>query len=99
MNPQPSDPTKAPRSAAPSLAVSSLQVIVRFGLRVLILAISATFAASGFARGFASLLVLGAAYCGCVAAFRREPPFGPLLTHWDEAAGYALIAGLSLALA
>ena len=27
-----------------------------------------------------------------VAAFRREAPFGPALTHFDEAAAYALIA-------
>jgi hypothetical protein len=30
---------------------------------------------------------------------RREPIFGPLLTHWDEAVAFAAIAVVAIALA
>jgi hypothetical protein len=32
------------------------------------------------------------------ASIRREPVFGPVLTHWDEAAAYAVMAHLAPAL-
>ena len=34
-------------------------------------------------------------YCIFVAAIRREEPFAPALTHFDEAAAYAVIARLA----
>jgi hypothetical protein len=39
--------------------------------------------------------VWAAFYCIFAAAVRREQPFGPALTHFDEAAAYAVIAGLA----
>jgi hypothetical protein len=41
---------------------------------------------------------LSAIFCVIVGAMRREAMFGPVLTHWDEAAAYAVIGRLSSAL-
>jgi hypothetical protein len=42
---------------------------------------------------------LSAIFCAVVGAMRREAMFGPVLTHWDEAAAYAVIGLLVSALA
>ena len=39
---------------------------------------------------FAALLALSAVFCIVAGAMRREVIFGPALTHWDEAAVYAI---------
>jgi hypothetical protein len=39
-----------------------------------------------------ALLLLAAIFCATIAAARREPLLAPMLTHWDEAAVYAVIA-------
>jgi hypothetical protein len=74
--------------------ITSLQVLGRFFWRVVILFILAAAGRHGFEKTFASLLMLAAIYCGFTAAFRREPLFGPSLTHFDEAAAFAVIAYL-----
>jgi len=50
-------------------------------------------------NGAAGLLALSAIFCVVVASIRREPVFGPVLTHWDEAAAYAVMGHLAPALA
>lgn len=75
--------------------VGSAQVIIRFLLRMVILCVFAALGRQGFGKTFASLLVLSALYCVFTAAIRREAPFAPMLTHFDEAAAYAALAILA----
>jgi hypothetical protein len=82
-----------PRPAGP-LQLSSAQVLIRFGLRAVLLAAFASVGSQGFAKTLMSLLVLSAIFCAIVATMRRELLLGPVLTHWDEAAAYAGFAGL-----
>ena len=73
---------------------TSVQVLVRFGLRFVILASFAAFSAHGFGRSLASILALAAVFCAVTAVLRREPLLGSVLTHWDEAAADALVSHL-----
>ena len=73
----------------------SAQALTRFFLRLLILSIFAALGSQGFGKTLESLLVFAVFYCIFVAAIRREEPFTPMLTHFDEAAAYALIARLA----
>jgi hypothetical protein len=69
------------------------QPLTRFFLRLVIFSIFAAFGSQAF--GKTHLLVWAVFYCIFAAAVRREQPFGPALTHFDEAAAYAVIAGLA----
>ena len=71
------------------------QPLTRFFLRLVILSIFAVLGSQGFGKTLESLLVLAVFYCVFIAAIRREEPFGPVLTHFDEAAAYAVIARLA----
>ena len=73
----------------------SAQALTRFFLRLLILSIFAALGSQGFGKTLESLLVLAVFYCIFVAAIRREEPFAPVLTYFDEAAAYAVIARLA----
>jgi hypothetical protein len=73
----------------------SAQALTRFFLRLVILSIFAALGSQGFGKTLESLLVLAVFYCIFVAAIRREEPFAPVLTHFDEAVAYALIARLA----
>jgi hypothetical protein len=73
----------------------SAQALTRFFLRLVILSIFAVLGSQGFGKTLESLLVLAVFYCVFVAAIRREEPFGPVLTHFDEGAAYAVIACLA----
>jgi hypothetical protein len=75
--------------------VGSVQVIIRFLLRMVILCVFAALGRQGFGKTLASLLVLSALYCVFTAAIRRETPLAPVLTHFDEAAAYAALAILA----
>jgi len=74
--------------------LSSSQVLLRFALRLALLSTFATFGAQGFGTTFATLLALSAIFCAVVGVVRCEATFGPVLTHWDEAAAYAVIGRL-----
>jgi hypothetical protein len=73
----------------------SAQALTRFFLRLVILSIFAALGSQGFGKTLESLLVWAVFYCIFAAAVRREKPFGPVLTHFDEAAAYAVIARLA----
>ena len=73
----------------------SAQALTRFFLRLVILSIVAVLSSQGFGKTLGSLLVLAVFYCVVIAAIRREEPFGPALTHFDEAAAYVVIARLA----
>ena len=83
-----------PRPAGP-LQLRSAQVLVRFGIRTVLLITFASFGSQGFGKTLTTLLALSAIFCAMIATIRREPLLGSVLTHWDEAAAYAVIAGLA----
>jgi hypothetical protein len=72
----------------------STQVLIRFGLRMTILVIFATFGSIGFARSLAALLWMSTILSAVIGAMRREPPFDAVLNHWDETAAYAALCCL-----
>jgi hypothetical protein len=97
MRPQPPEESNTPASeeARPKTTrrqISSAAVVLRFGVRMLILVAFASIGTIGFAKTLESLLAMAAIYCTGVAPLRREAPLGPVLTHYDEAAAYALCA-------
>lgn len=69
----------------------SIQVLVRFCLRIIILSVFATLGSIGFGKSFAALLGLSTILCLVGGMLRRELPFGSTLTHWDEGATYAAL--------
>jgi hypothetical protein len=77
----------------------STQVVARFVLRLIILAVFATFGSFGFARGLAALLAMSIVFSVVVAVIKRERPLDGILNHWDEAlacaALYCLVHALS----
>jgi hypothetical protein len=79
--------------------LNSRQVLVRAAFRLVILTAFATFGTQAFGQTLASLLALTATFCIIVAAVRGEAIFGRVLTHWDEAATYAVLGRLVATLA
>ncbi len=77
----------------------SIQALIRFTLRMIILGAFSTFGSQGFDQTFSRLAVMAVIFCILAAALRREAMFGPALTHWDEAAAYAVSGGLVSAIA
>jgi hypothetical protein len=92
-----SDIVEEPRSPVPH-QFSSPQVLVRFVFRLGLVSTFATLSPEGFGTVFAALLALSAIFCAVVGALRRESIFGPMLTHWDEAAACAVLGHLVVAL-
>jgi len=72
-------------------------VLIRFLVRIPLLGVFAAIGSEGFGRTFEALLLLSVLYCVFTATLRRETPFGPVLTHFDEAAGYAAFGVLASA--
>jgi hypothetical protein len=73
---------------------SSTQVLLRFALRLVAFSVFAAVGAAGFRVMFPTFMSLSAIYCAIAATFRGEAMFGRILTHWDEAAGYVVLACL-----
>jgi hypothetical protein len=69
----------------------STQVLVRFCLRMIILALFATFGSFGFARSIAALLTMSIIFSVVVAVIKRERPLDGILNHWDEALACAAL--------
>lgn len=89
---------QAPR---PTIAheLDSRQVLFRFVFRLVLLSAFATFGTRGFGTAFSALLAMSAIFCAVAGAMRREGTFGPVLTHWDEAAAYAVLGNVVAILA
>jgi len=83
-----------PNSDIPYDLVSA-HVLARFFLRIVILCIYAALGRQGFGKTIGPLLTLSTCYCIVVGGIRRETLLGHALTHYDEAAGYALCASLA----
>jgi len=69
----------------------STQALVRFALRMVILAIFATFGSFGFARSIAALLAMSIVFSVVVAVIKRERLLDGILNHWDEALACAAL--------
>ena len=72
----------------------SIQVLVRFFLRMAILMAFAAFGSIGFGRSLVALLWMAAILTAIVGAMRREPPFDTVLNHWNEMMAYAALCCL-----
>jgi hypothetical protein len=74
-------------------------MLVRFGVRMIILVVFASFGSIGFGASLAALLWMSAILSAVVAVIKREPLFDAVLNHWDETIAYAalccLIAGIN----
>jgi hypothetical protein len=75
----------------PSQKLRSVQVLIRFCLRLIILAGFAAFGSIGFGRSLVALLWMSTILSAVIAIMRREPPFDAVLNHWDETVSYAAI--------
>jgi hypothetical protein len=69
-------------------------VVVRFGLRMLILIIFAAFGGVGFGKSLTTLLWMSGVFSAVVGILRRERPLDSTLNHWDETAAYAALCSL-----
>jgi hypothetical protein len=83
-----------PQEDLPEL-LKSVQVIVRFSLRMAILLGFGLLGSASFAQNMVALLWMAAMFCAVVATMRRDQPFGADLNHWDEMMAY--VAWCSLA--
>ena len=81
-----------PQDPSPNL------VLVRFGVRIIILTTFAALGGAGFGRSFAALSAMSSILCTVVATIRREAVFPHTLNHWDEAAAYAALYFLTVGL-
>ncbi|MGJ4994037.1 hypothetical protein ACQR0Z_06495 [Bradyrhizobium sp. HKCCYLS3077] len=75
-------------SADNPVELSAARVLLRFGLRTVILVVFASFGSIGFGRSLAALLWMTVILCAVLATLRRERAFTAGLNHWDELAGY-----------
>jgi hypothetical protein len=74
------------------------QVIVRFGLRIIVLVIFAAFGSVGFDRSLTALLWMSAILSAAQATVQGEEPLDAVLTHWDESMAYAALCFLVIGL-
>ena len=75
--------------------VDSRHVLFRFAFRLIVLTVFASLGTRGFGPAFAALLRWRHFSVRSAGAMRREEMFGHVLTHWDEAVAYAVIARLA----
>ena len=66
-------------------------MLVRFGFRIIILVVFASFGGIGFVRSLAALLWMSVILSAVVAMIRREIPFGAALNYWDETVAYTAL--------
>jgi hypothetical protein len=76
----------------------SRQVLFRFLFRLLLLIAFATFGTRASEQHSPPLLAMSAIFCAVAGAMRREEMLAPVLTHWDEAAAYAVLGHVAAVL-
>lgn len=91
-------PFVARRHQVPTKKSKSAEVLVRFSLRMIVLALFAAFGTIGFQQSLTVLLWMSAILSAALAMFDREEPFAMVLNHWDEATAYAALCSLACAL-
>ena len=69
-----------------ALSSRSGRAVLRFCVRLALLAALAALTHAGFRNAIPGVLFAGGIFCALWATFHREPLFAPILTHWDEAA-------------
>ena len=74
--------------------LTSGRVLIRFGVRMIILATFAAFSSIGFSRGLAALMWMAIVFSSLVAITKRERLFESDLNHWDETVAYAAVFSL-----
>ena len=74
--------------------LSPARVIARFAVRVVLLAAFAAFGSVGFGRTLVVLLWMSIILCSLAGLVRREPLFGTVLNHWDEAVAFGALFAL-----
>jgi hypothetical protein len=74
--------------------LKSTEVILRFGLRMIVLVIFAAFGSIGFDRSLSALLWMSTILSAVLATFEGEQPLDTVLNHWDETMAYAALCCL-----
>lgn len=74
-----------------SAEAKSMQVVVRFFLRLIALGMFAGFGTQNFGTSLAVLLAMTAVLATIAATLKRERFLDTALTHWDEAAAYSAL--------
>jgi hypothetical protein len=72
----------------------SIEVIVRFFLRIVVLMIFAAFGSIGFDRSLTALLWMSTVLSAVLATLEHEEPLDSVLNHWDETMAYAALCCL-----
>lgn len=85
------------RDHSSAQSLKSMDVIVRFGLRIAVITAFAALGGIGFRRGFTVMLWMSAILGAAIAMFDREEPLSSVLNHWDEAMAYAALCCLACA--
>ena len=75
-----------------------MQVLARFGVRLVILTAFAAFGAIGFGRSLVALLWMSTLLSAVIGGVRREPLLARQLNHWDDMAAYGALCALFSAL-
>jgi hypothetical protein len=81
-----------------TLEWKSIRVIVRFGVRMAILAVFAAFGSIGFTRSLILLLWMSAILSTILATIKREGLLDRSLNHWDETTAYVALCCLTIVL-
>ena len=76
----------------------SVRVLVRFGLRLLILIAFAGFASVGLNQSLMALFWMATVLCALIAGIRQERFLDHDLNHWDEMAAYGALCALTRAI-
>ena len=76
----------------------STQVLIRFGVRLLILIAFAGFGSIGLNQSLLALFWMAAVLCALIAGIRRERFLDHDLNHWDEMAAYSALCALTRSL-
>ena len=76
----------------------STQVLIRFGVRLLILIAFAGFGSIGLNQSLLALFWMAAVLCALIAGIRRERLLDHDLNHWDEMAAYSALCALTRSL-
>ena len=82
----------------PPRRLRSAQVLVRFGVRLLVLVAFAGFGRIGFNQSLMALFWMAMVLCAVIAGIRREPFLDHDLNHWDEMMAYGALCALTRAL-
>ena len=76
----------------------STQVLIRFGVRLLVLIAFAGFGSIGLNQSLLALFWMAAVLCALIAAIQRERFLDHDLNHWDEMAAYSALCALTRSL-